>query len=639
MLKVAAVFSDRMVLQRGKRIAVFGEGESGKTVTALIYKQDDGCEPILDDAFCTAGTGCGKCCAARGNNNSEVNELYELEGVAESERVYGEGENDACELCELDGGAGYVCGNGVKTESCVGCGGCPNEDLDDMELVSEIIVDSAETVVDKSGKWILYLPEQKAGAGYVLEVYSGDEAKLFTDVAVGEVFLAGGQSNMELELQNCTEWPSVQEKMKAENKPNDIRFYYTQKRSYFNEKFYEDEANTAWAKFGDEWTKSWSAVGYFFAEKLSEKLDCPIGIIGCNWGGTSASCWVSREILVENHKTKVYVDEYNASPFIMEDPAEQIRDYEEYLTNQAEWDKKAAEIYKVNPFTPFAEVEEKIGKNLYPGPMNGASFLRPAGLYETMLKRVCPYTLKGFIYYQGETDDCKADSYYVLMSNLIRQWRNDWKEDSIPFIITQLPMHRYNADPDYKHWCVIRDAQMKVFNTVKNTGLAVIIDQGEFSEIHPKRKQIVGERIALQALCEIYGLISEEEANGPMYASHLYKDGGIEISFKYAKDGLVVKNRDYGEEPWKREDELSKESTGAQIAELTKQGIPTGFEVAGEDGSFYPAEAAIVDGNKIFVYSDAVLNPVYVRYLWTNYSEVNLFGVKNGIPVAPFKTL
>ena len=124
---------------------------------------------------------------------------------------------------------------------------------------------------------------------------------------------------------------------------------------------------------------------------------------------------------------------------------------------------------------------------------------RPTGLYDTMLMRVCPYTLRGFLYYQGESDDHKPDSYYELFTALIKLWRTNWGDDDLPFILTQLPMFRYAHDPDYKHWAKIRSAQMRAYRTVKNTGMAVILDCGELDNIHPTDKKPVGERLCLQA--------------------------------------------------------------------------------------------------------------------------------------------
>ena len=148
---------------------------------------------------------------------------------------------------------------------------------------------------------------------------------------------------------------------------------------------------------------------------------------------------------------------------------------------------------------------------------------------------------------------------------------------------------------------------MRVHETTKNTGIAVILDKGEYGNIHPVDKQPVGERLALQALYHTYGTIPANEAYGPLYKSCDYVEGGMLVSFDYAWDGI----------------ELCGEK-------------PIGFEIAGADKIYTEAEAEI-RGDKIFVKSDKVANPVYLRYNWTNYGDVTLFG-RNGIPVAPFRT-
>ena len=222
-----------------------------------------------------------------------------------------------------------------------------------------------------------------------------------------------------------------------------------------------------------------------------------------------------------------------------------------------------------------------------------------------MLSRVCPYTLRGFLYYQGESDDHKPNTYYTLLTSLISLWRNIWNDEKLPFIIVQLPMFKYKNDPDYKHWCLIREAQMRAFQTVKNTGIAVITDCGELDNIHPTDKLPVGERLCLQAQKLAYGM--NVKAFGPIYSSYEYINGGIKLSFEYAENGFNVKDEE-----------------------------PIGFEIAGEDKKFYPAKAEITE-NKIFISSEKVSVPVYARYCWVNYGEVNIYN-ETGIPLAPFRT-
>jgi len=453
----------------------------------------------------------------------------------------------------------------------------------------------------KDGRWTAILPPMEAGDGYEMKISCEGREITFKDVSVGEVWLAGGQSNMEFELQNCT---GGMDAIRNDVNPG-VRFYYTKKMAYMDEQFFKEERNSSWEVFGSEGTKAWSAVGYLFGKRLARELGVTVGIIGCNWGGTSASAWMSRESLEEDRDLRTYVDEYDRN---IEGKTldEQLKEYNDYLANQADWEKRVAACYKENPKISWEEVLKICGPILYPGPINSFSPFRPAGLYHCMLKRVMPYTLAGFIYYQGESDDHKPQFYQKLLTRLIRHWREDWEDDELPFLFVQLPMHRYESDPDYKHWCLIREAQMRTFQTVKNTGIAVILDCGEFNEIHPKDKAPVGERLALQALYHVYGRLDEKDAFGPIYKGFVYRDGGIELHFKYADGGFKVKG------------ELS------------------GFEIAGDDKQYKPANA-LIKGNTIFVKSDEVAEPVCARYCWTNYGDVTVFGT-NGIPLAPFRT-
>ena len=455
----------------------------------------------------------------------------------------------------------------------------------------------------KNGRWLVTLPPMQAGGPYEMTVSGGGTTQTFVNVMVGEVWLAGGQSNMELELRNCTGGKEVLEN----DKNPDVRYYYTQKMVITEADFSLKESQSGWSEFGTEYAKCWSAVGYFFARELAAKLGVTVGIIGCYWGGTSASHWMSRQALICDCDTRLYVDEYDEA--IKGKTEEELsREYDEYQEYDREWNKKSAEFYANNPDGSWDECCEYCGPNKFPGPLCPRNPFHPAALYESMLQRVCPYTLKGFLYYQGESDDHRAKSYLKLLGALIKLWREDWGDDELAFLIVQLPMHRYKADSDTKKWCYIREAQMRTYKTVKNTGLAVIIDCGEFNEIHPKDKLPVGHRLYLQAMYNIYG-DKDIDAFGPVYRSHICEDGKIRIMFDYAEKGYTIKG---------------------------ENGL-TGFEVAGEDKVFYTADAVIGGDNTITVSAKGVNTPVYVRYLWTNYSEVSVYGA-NGLPMAPFRT-
>ena len=467
---------------------------------------------------------------------------------------------------------------------------------DGTVITAEIGANKAACTV-RDGKWRCVLPPMSAEEGLTLTVTDGTDTVTFNDVAVGEVWFLGGQSNMELELQNAKDGAKYLAELTEETP---VRYYYTPKVATAEEAE-KMGANSGWSRAGSESSKAWSAVGFHFGMKLAKELGVTVGLIGCNWGGTSASCWVDRETLENDRQISSYIEEYDAK-IAGKSLDEQKAEYDAYVKANDEWNEKSAQLMKEEPGIEWGEIEKRLGKNQWPGSLNEFNPFRPTNMFENMVMRVCPYTIQGFLYYQGESDDHKPDSYYRLLTALIGKWRSVWGDDTLPFIMVQLPMFKYAADPDYKHWCKIRDAQMKAWRTVKNTGIAVILDCGEFNEIHPKDKLPVGERLCLQAEKLVYG--RNVSAFGPIAENCIFRDGRAEIGFMYADDGFRVK------------------------------GDITGFETAGEDGVFYPADASL-GGGKAFVSSEKVPQPKAVRYQWVNYGEVTVFG-KNGIPLAPF---
>lgn len=509
--KVAAIFSDNMVLQRNKQIAVFGEGAEGTCIRVSIQ--------------------------------------YMEEGV-------------------------WRC----------------NEE---------------QTIVS-GGKWCLYLPPMKENADCRMAVTDGESKREFCNIAVGEVWFCGGQSNMEFELQNITGGKDFLQK----DAPN-VRFYNVQRKAFVDEAFLETEARTKWDMFDSESAKTWSAVGYLFGKKLSETLGVTVGLVGCNWGGTSASAWMSREYLLSDSAAATYMDEYEKAVEGKDEEA-LIQEYKEYLLFEVEWNKKCDALYAAEPDISWDEVQKRIGICQWPGPMCQIHPFRPAGLYETMLKRIIPYTGKGWIYYQGESDDHKPHGYYRMMDLLIKQWRADWKDAEMPFLFVQLPGHQYKQDEDRKNWCIIREAQAKIARDVKGTGMAVLIDAGEYDNIHPLDKVPVGDRLYRQAMYQVYGGLSLEEAQSPVFDFCQIEKDKVIVIFKNVSSGLKT----VGE----HQDVI-------------------GFEMAGEDEVYHSAKAHI-DGNQVVVYCDEVKEPVAVRYLWTNYPKdgVNLFN-RYGLPVAPFRSV
>ena len=461
---------------------------------------------------------------------------------------------------------------------------------------------SAEAVITGS-RWEAVLPALPECDSCTLVVACGAIQKQFTNVAIGEVWLAGGQSNMEYELRNDRHGADELRECAREN----VRYYYTPKVSMLGEELNAAEAASRWEIASETGSVAWSAVGWYFAKELSRRLGCTVGILGCNWGGTSASAWVPREVL-DTAQLRPYLDEYDAATAGKSDE-QMIAEYDEYTAYQAGFDRRVAECYAENPDIRWSEVLGKCGENRYPGPLGIKNPMRPCGLYETMVSRVCPYTVRGVLWYQGESDDHRPQSYCELMSALIRCWRGAWHDDEMAFLIVQLPMYSCDDDNEFTRWAYIREAQERLFRTVKNTGLAVALDCGEYNNIHPTDKSEVGHRLYLQALSEVYGLADRAETMPPMYASHEVRHGDTMIVYLDNPSGGLSGN----------------------------DGHLDGFELAGADGAYYPADSVEIRGNQIHIKCGKVKRPVNVRFKWINYAGVGLFGT-NGIPVAPFRT-
>ena len=493
---------------------------------------------------------------------------------------------------------------------------------------------SKNSAISEKGRWLIELEPQKAQTNCLLKITNENKVLTFSDIAIGEVWLAGGQSNMEFELQNCTEGPAeLADKSAGKN----VRFYYTNKIAWMDEAFFEAERKTAWQTWDSPEKKAWSAVAYFFAKKLAEDLGCTVGLIGCNWGGTSASAWMRREYLEEDRDLNTYLSDY-AQATKGKSIEQQCKEFDAYEIENAKWQQGFSKLWEKDHNLTWEAAEKILGKNPWPGPASCKNPYRPTGLYDCMLARIIPYTLKGVLWYQGESDDHKPLFYAKLFTALIENWRNDFNDPDLPFIFVQLPVHRYEADPDYKHWPLIREGQAKVHASVRNAWLTGAFDLGQFSDIHPRAKKEVGLRMEKNALANVYNLIPSVDAAAPQIEGcHPLYDGDkdcgqILLTFSNAPTGFEV-----------REDKIRLEEYKKMEA---NQGITvgddfTGFEVAGSDGLWQPAEFAFggTDGkqNTIILCSKKVRRPVAARYGWYNYGPVTIYG-KNGLPLCPFRT-
>lgn len=497
------------------------------------------------------------------------------------------------------------------------------------------------TCNNKITTWNVTLPKQKKqndctlSYTYILPNKNCLEPpKSVKHIDIGEVWICAGQSNMEFELQNCTEGP---EELSQIQKHKNIRYYYTNKISYIDKDFYKKEENTSWQTVSSPNAKAWSAIGYMFAKKLSKDINCSIGLIGCNWGGTSASAWMDKEYLSKDEDLKTYLTDYE-SQIKNKSIEQQIKEYDAYEKEAEIWNKKYQTLWEQDHNITWEQAEQTLGKNPWPGPASCKNPFRPCGLYQTMFSRICSYTVKGVLWYQGESDDHKPNMYAKLFSSLIQNWRKDLNDSNLPFIFVQLANHRYLMDKDFKNWCIIRDQQQKVFNSIKNTFMVVAMDKGQFNDIHPKSKKDIAIRMENIALTKIYNHKTKKEVLSPMLDSYTKNFLYLTLYFNNAKKGFKVKDckqvlQDYIEYEMIQNIHLPQNFTG--------------FEVAGEDKVFYPADFSFkrpehleditIPKNTIYLSCKEVKYPCYVRYAYYNYGPTPIYN-KDDLPLAPFFT-
>ena len=451
------------------------------------------------------------------------------------------------------------------------------------------------SAVVRNGRFLIHLPPMEAQTGLALILTDGETVIEYRNVAVGEVYLAGGQSNMELELQNADEGPA---RIASHNDP-DLRFYSVPKQAVREDKDCVSEGITRWVTARPGACGDVSAVAYFFAVRLRERLNVPVGIVNCYWGGTSASCWIDEEGLNRTDAGQHYLSAYRA--LAGDKTVEQYdREMEAYNAEYQAWCARVDALREKEPNIPWVRINLEVGVCPWPQPAGPKSPFRPAGLVETMLKRIVPLALTGILYYQGEEDVSRASMYEALLSSLILRWRELFRDRELPFLNVQLPMFIANGEKDDGAWAVIRNAQANVWRSIRNTGLVVLIDLGEFDNIHPTGKRAVGERLYEQALEVVYGF----EANHSPRALDKYTEGDV----------LVVR--------------LS--------AEVFDRGEGDAlFEVAAENGDFLKAKYEI-DGDRLRLWTHDLSAPIKARYAHVNFAKVRIMGV-NGLPLAPFE--
>lgn len=407
----------------------------------------------------------------------------------------------------------------------------------DSEVTAKIQGKQGVTRADENGNWTLSLPPLEASEDEQLIICSGTEQIIFNHVAIGEVWLAGGQSNMELWMK----FEAHRDEELADCPLPRLRFFDVPEIAFDGQaEAFDYSRFSIWREATAEDLDYFSAVAYYFQKELSQALDIPIGIIGCNWGGTTTSAWMNPETTARVGKP--WIDDY--------ENAIKDRDITAYWQAQIKDPSNDTGNPLEDPFTNYMleatrtteEIDEHYGFSIVDFMQKRRAALKPidipGSLYEHMLKTIALYSIRGVIWYQGENDDAKGhgDIHDKMLAGLIADWRKLWSDD-LPFLIVQLTgfeQWSYNTAPN--NYPIVRECQQKVADTVDGVFLCSISDAGEQYEIHPKNKKIVGKRLALLARGHIY----QEDllCDAPRAVLGQRRGNEITLCFDHAEGGL-----------------------------------------------------------------------------------------------------
>ena len=445
---------------------------------------------------------------------------------------------------------------------------------------------SVATTADASGKWsvtLAALPARNEGSDLVIK---GRNTLALANVVVGEVWIASGQSNMEFHVKNSYD--------DAIDVPASAA-YPLIRCVKINRGVAAAPAATVkivrdtWEVAGPKTTGEFTAVGYYFAKDIHQLTGVPVGIIDCNWGGSALEAWVPAAT-------------YQTVPAIAAKvKARWDQALDEYPAKKAGFDaENDAWLSERNAAKASGQPFNKREPRAPWGPGHRDT---PAGLYNGMLNPLVPYALRGALWYQGESNTGRADEYHDLFAAMITGWRARFGQGDFPFYWVQLANHGA-GNSSATAWASLREAQTQTLS-LPRTGQAVIIDIGNVNDIHPRNKKDVGRRLARIDLKNDYGLDLVD--SGPVMTGAKRNETGFKVTFIHTDGGLI-----------------------------SPLGALPGFELAGEDKVFKPAEAKIT-GNTVVVSSANVPDPVAVRYAWRNAPVAGLFN-QEGLPAVPFRS-
>lgn len=363
----------------------------------------------------------------------------------------------------------------------------------------------AEAEVASNGRFCAELPPLPAGGPFVLRVTCAAEERAFEDVMVGEVWLCGGQSNMEFRLRD--ERDGLAEVAAEEDAL--LRFYTVPEEARVDEAMLERERTTSWKPLAPGTCGDVSAIAYYAGRRLRAALGVPVGMLICCIGGTAAECWISCEALASFPEGRLSLREFEDAISGVSDERFE-RENAAYTARVDAWCAAADAVKAAHPGIRAAQMVKQTGDFPWPPPAGRWMLRRPGGPWETMVSRIAPYGARGLLWYQGETDSGHAAQYAARFGKLIDEWRRAFKDDALAVVAAQLP--GYGADPALEDWPGIRRAQQAVCDDKRDCALVCLLDCGESDDIHPWNKRTPGNRMADAALKLAYGAGEGAEA-------------------------------------------------------------------------------------------------------------------------------
>lgn len=457
----------------------------------------------------------------------------------------------------------------------------------------------------KYGKWEVVLDPMPAGGPYEICFKDSKEEIILSDVMIGDVWIAAGQSNMEHITALAVDGFDDCKKIGNNEK---IRFFTVPRRLRDGDEFYNwhfesvCSKDTSWQLCTEETALHFSAIGFWFASELQHEKNIPVGIISCNYGGTNIETWIPKDRVFSNPKLSNLKKRYNDILGSL-DLEKYNSEFEKTIRAKEEvcLAHDAIEMAREKGLYEFARKDGISWPEDIPfGPYHYKWF---GLLYENMLKRIIPFTVIGVLWYQGESNVASFNNYFELFKALVDSWREKWGE-KLPFLTVQIAPFKCYSEPEVCPKLIMQ--QLRAAKELENVFLVTTGDVGEWDNIHPSNKKVIAKRLFLAAQNVVYK--EKTEYCGPIFRkAQVTENGSVIITFEHSEDGLCCK--------------------GDKVSEIF---------ICCEDEIYIEAIAQI-KGSQLIVYNPNVTAPKYVKMGFSNYSEINLYN-KDGFIAAPFIT-